>query len=312
MSKIQEALSTGAHKFIFELKKFGPEIGLVSGTAGIAISAIGLYKGIKESKDIWAKVKEEVKRLEEEGADEKDIKATKIAGGVAVAKKVGPSAALAVASTATVFGIHHEMRVENKRLSEAVAQTSLAFNALKKNLKEKLGDEQAEELIYGIRKPNKEEEKAIVEKMEEKGEGPSKEERKTYRISDGEEIAPSPYAVFFDETCTGYTDDADYNKNTLILLQARFNERLKRIGYVYLNEIYEALGVEKTEAGHVMGWRYAPHDPNHEGDNVIDFNMWDIRSRANRRFINGYEPVVLLDFNVDPEPIMHKVYRRKR
>lgn len=311
MSNIQEALSAGLHKLAFGLRKVGPEIGTVAGMAGIAASAIYLYKAVNESKDILAKVKEEVKKLEDEGADEKDIKAVKIAGGVAVAKKVALPAGLAVASSATVLGIHHEMRKENRRLSEVITQTSLAYNALKNELREQLGDEQADELIYGVRKPDKKEIKEIEENSPRKDEI-TDEERKSYRISDGEEITPSPYAVFFDETCNNYTDDPEYNKNTLILLQAQLNERLKRIGYVYLNEVYEKLGVEKTEAGHVMGWRYAPHDPNHEGDNQIDFNMWDIRSRANRRFINGYEPVVLLDFNIDPEPIMHQVYRRKR
>lgn len=311
MSNIQEALSAGLHKVAFGLRKVGPEIGTVAGMAGIAVSAIYLYKAVNESKDILAKVKEEVKKLEDEGADEKDIKAVKIAGGVAVAKKVAIPAGLAVASSATVLGIHHEMRKENRRLSDVITQTSLAYNALKNEIREQLGDEQADELIYGVRKPDKKEIKEIEENSPRKDEI-TDEERKSYRISDGEEITPSPYAVFFDETCNNYSDDPEYNKNTLILLQAQLNERLRRVGYVYLNEVYEKLGVEKTEAGHVMGWRYAPHDPNHEGDNQIDFNMWDIRSRANRRFINGYEPVVLLDFNIDPEPIMHQVYRRKR
>ena len=310
MSNIQEALTTGAHKALFSLRKVAPELATVAGMAGIAVSAIGLYKAVQDSKDILDKVKEEVKHLEETGADPKNIKAVKIAGGIAVAKKVGPSAALAIASSATVLGVQHNMRQENRRLSDAVTQTSLAYNALTKAVKEKLGDEEAEELIYNIRKATDEEVKEIEEQLPEEDRNDG--EPKTYRISDDLEITPSPYAVFFDETCNGYTDDAEFNKNTLILLQARMNERLRRKGYLYLNEVYEALGVEKTEAGHVMGWRYAPHDPNHEGANTVDFNMWDIRSKANRRFINGYEPVVLLDFNVDPEPIMGLVYRRKR
>lgn len=307
----QEALTSGWHKALFEVKKYSPEIGTVVGTVGVAFSAIALYKAVQDSKDIWNKVKDEVKRLEDTGADEKDIKAVKIAGGVAVAKKVAlPSAGL-IASTTCVFGAQHALRKENNRLSEVITSTSIAYNTLKDKLKDKLGVEEAEELIYGIRKPTEEEQKEIEEAAKISGKEFTEEERRSYKVSDGEIITPSPYAVFFDETCNGYTDDPDYNKNTLILLQIRLNERLKRKGYVYLNEVYEALGVEKTEAGHKMGWRYAPHDPNHEGANQIDFNMWDIRSRANRRFINGYEPVVLLDFNVDPEPIDTLVYRRK-
>lgn len=312
MSKLQDALSSGVHKVFFQLRKYSPEIAIVVGTAGVAISSIGLYKAVQDSKDILAKGKDELKRLEESGADEKDIRAAKRATYTAVATKVVPPAAGAVASGVCIFEGHHVVRKENQRLSEVITQTSLAYNALKKSIKDNLGEEEAEKLIYGIRKPTDEEVKEIEEKMSESGKEVKEEERRSYRISDGEEITPSPYARFFDESCNGYTDDPEHNKNTLILLQGRLNERLKRVGYVYLNEVYALLGVEQTEAGHDMGWRYAPHDPNHEGANVIDFNMWDIRSRASRRFINGYEPVILLDFNVDPEPIKSKVYRKKR
>ena len=37
-----------------------------------------------------------------------------------------------------------------------------------------------------------------------------------------------------------------------------------------------------------------------DGDNYVSFGIYDIHAVNNRReFINGYEPSIILDFNVD-------------
>jgi hypothetical protein len=64
-------------------------------------------------------------------------------------------------------------------------------------------------------------------------------------------------------------------------------------GHVFLNEVYDALGIERTKAGSVVGWVMG------EGRaNSIDFGLYDGRERA-RAFVNGYERTIILDFNVD-------------
>jgi hypothetical protein len=73
--------------------------------------------------------------------------------------------------------------------------------------------------------------------------------------------------------------------------QNYFNQQLKARGHVFLNEIYDAIGLERSKAGTIVGW---VTDGN--GDGYIDFGMFE---DASRRFINGIEPSILLDFNVD-------------
>ena len=75
------------------------------------------------------------------------------------------------------------------------------------------------------------------------------------------------------------------------------NERLKRNGFLTLNEVYECLDLPKTTAGMVAGWIYDEDHP--VGDNKVLFNLDDGTSEATRRFMNGLEPIVLLDFNID-------------
>ena len=57
------------------------------------------------------------------------------------------------------------------------------------------------------------------------------------------------------------------------------------------------LGAKRTKAGQRVGWVYDEEHP--VGDNYVDFGMFDVRREKARDFINGYEKVIVLDFNVD-------------
>ena len=80
-------------------------------------------------------------------------------------------------------------------------------------------------------------------------------------------------------------------------IELESNEQLMKKGHLYLNEVYDLLGIEKTNAGRVVGWMYDEKNPT--GDNLVDFGMYDSSNERKRMFINGYERSILLDFNVD-------------
>lgn len=104
----------------------------------------------------------------------------------------------------------------------------------------------------------------------------------------------SDYARFFDEGCVGWTKDAEYNLMFLIQQQRYANDMLRVKGHLFLNDVYEMLDIPKSKAGQVVGWVYNEKNP--IGYNFVDFGL---NLKRNSDFINGYENVVLLDFNVD-------------
>ncbi len=105
----------------------------------------------------------------------------------------------------------------------------------------------------------------------------------------------SQYARFFDESCTGWTKDAEYNLLFLKQQQANATSLLEKKGFLFLNEVYEMLGIPFSKEGQLVGWIYNKDNP--IGDNYVDFGLYDIS--RNRGFVNGFERSVLLDFNVD-------------
>lgn len=104
----------------------------------------------------------------------------------------------------------------------------------------------------------------------------------------------SPYAVFFDETSAAWTKNPEFNKLFLLRQQDFANEKLRHRGYLFLNEVYDMLGLPRTRAGQLVGWTHDEKNPC--GDNYVDFGIFGVR---NSNFINGFEKSVLLDFNVD-------------
>ena len=88
--------------------------------------------------------------------------------------------------------------------------------------------------------------------------------------------------------------DSEYNLMFLRRQQDYANEVLKCKGYLFLNDVYAMLGIPKTKAGQVVGWKW-----NSDGDNYVDFGIYDVTDERKRAFVNGYERNILLDFNVD-------------
>ena len=102
------------------------------------------------------------------------------------------------------------------------------------------------------------------------------------------------YARFFNEMCPTWTTNPEYNLMFLKTQERHATDKLRANGYLFLNDVYDMLGMPRTKAGQVVGWIYDENNP--YGDNYIDFNIY---AEHNANFVNGYERTALLDFNVD-------------
>ena len=105
----------------------------------------------------------------------------------------------------------------------------------------------------------------------------------------------SEYARVFDIACRGWTNDPEKNMFFIKQVQEYTNVRLQNEGYLFLNDVYDMLGLPRTRAGQCVGWVYDEKNP--IGDNYIDFGIYNFDK--NKEFINGYTPNALLDFNID-------------
>ena len=115
---------------------------------------------------------------------------------------------------------------------------------------------------------------------------------------------PSDYARYFAYGEAAAAEPSEeYNIFFLKAQQELANHMLMAKGFLFLNDVYEMLGIEKSLAGQAVGWVYDRHADDH-GDNYVDFGIQEVyRKRSNDP--GDYEKVFLLDFNVDGSILEH-------
>ena len=222
---------------------------------------------------------------------EKDKKIVKVQTAVKVAKLYAHAVAIGMVSIGAIFASNNIMRKRNVALGAAYATVDRAFKDYRNRVVDRFGEELDKELRYNLKT------KEVKETVEDEN-GKKKTVKRNIKYMDS--AMPSEFAVIYDDGCAGWTKDPEDNKFFLIQQQRYANERLKRRGYLSLNEVYELLGFPSTKAGQVVGWLYDCKDPNYKGDNFVDFGLYNVDCEPNRDFVNGYERNIILDFNVAP------------
>ena len=297
MSKLTRTLNRVGLK----LKKHSPEILVVTGVVGTVASAVMACKATTKIDEVLAETKDNVEKtkdyVEKKGFSEKyteedykkDLTIFYAKGGLELVKLYAPSVALGALSITAILSGHNVLRKRNVALAAAYATVEKGFKEYRGRVVERFGEELDRELKYNI-KAKEVEETTVDEKT-----GEEKVTKKTVNVADPNNY--STYARFFDDGCTGWTKDPEYNLMFLKNQQRYANDLLKSRGHLFLNEVYDMLGIPRTKAGQVVGWIYDEEYPN--GDNFVDFGIYDLYNEKARDFVNGYEKTILLDFNVD-------------
>lgn len=281
----------------FKIKKYSPEILLAAGVVGVAASAVMACKASTKASQIMEETNknlETIKKCKDENEEDvyseadyrKDLTITYTQTVTKFVKLYGPSVLIGTTSIFCILASHGLMRKRNVAISAAYATLNKGFSDYRKRAVEKFGEKVDKELRYGI--STEEVEETITDEK-----GKEKKVKKTVEIVEANEH--SPYAKFFDSASREWNKDPEVNLMFLRAQEKYANDILRSRGYLFLNEVYDMLDIPRTKEGQIVGW---VNDP--EGmisDGYVDFGIYE--TNRTERFVNGYEPVVLLDFNVD-------------
>lgn len=285
-----------------ELKaiKHSPEILAGVGVVGVVGSLVMACKATTKLSDILDESKEQLDKIKEVAADpayeekysqddaKKDTTITYVQTAMKVTKLYAPSVILCAGSLGCLLASNNILKKRNAALSAAYMTVDKSFKEYRKRVADRFGEEVEKEIRYNIKAEE-------ITKVDEDG----NEVTETIKVMDGTDDpnSYSDYARFFDESCAAWQNDAEYNLTFLKAQQQYANDLLKAKGRLFLNEVYRMLGIDETKAGQVVGWVYNPDNPT--GDNFVDFGIYNMQRERVRAFVNGYEPNILLDFNVD-------------
>lgn len=282
------------------IQKHSPEILAGVGVIGTVTSAVMACKATLKLNDILDDCKETRNKIKEVAGNpkyeneytpedvKKDITINYTQTAVKIAKLYAPAVILGSASLGCLLASNDILRKRNAALSAAYMTVDKSFKEYRGRVAERFGEEVEKEIRYNI----KAQEIETVVANEDGSETVVMEEAKVMDPN-----LYSDYAKFFDEANPNWQNDPEYNLMFLKSQQQYANDLLKARGRLFLNEVYDMLGIDRTKAGQVVGWTYNPNNPT--GDNFVDFGIYDMSKERVRAFVNGYETNILLDFNVD-------------
>ena len=295
-----QGVTRSVKKFGLKMKKSSPEIFVVAGVVGVVVSAVMACRATMKIDSVLKEAEENKEKIqnyvESKGFTDtysqedyqRDLAMVKIQTGVSVAKLYAPSVLLGAVSIASILSGHNILKKRNAAIGAAYAAVEKGFKDYRSRVIERFGEQVDKELKYNIQ--SKKFEETITDEN-----GKEKKAKTTVEIADPN--THSEYARFFDDGCKGWEKDSEYNLMFLRSCQQYANDKLKADGYLFLNDVYDMLGIPRSKAGQIVGWVYDPKNP--IGDNYVDFGIYDINREKNRDFVNGYERTILLDFNVD-------------
>lgn len=273
------------------LKKHAPDILLGLGLVGMVGVAVEAVKAGKKHEQVRERVERTIHHEVENLNASMDMNSVEykqelgkvyIQAGMSWAKLYGPMVALQTASFVALVAAHMQNK---KRIGSLVAAYSVvdqAFKSYRGRVVEKLGEEKDAEFMYG--KP----ERRTYEELDENG-NTQKVKGKKYKLQ-----GASAYAAYFDEYSLVYRRDPALNQFALLAIQSMMNDKLQAEGHVFLNEVWDELGIPRTPEGQLVGW--VKDIEGREADGYIDFGLY---SPMNEDFMRGLDDVAIIDPNVD-------------
>lgn len=281
------------------IKKHSPEILVAAGIGTGIVATIVACKQTIKANDIVAEARKSLQNIEDvkelaanneveytEENEQEDRKTIGMQVAVGMVKTYALPVGLGVLSITCILAGHHILKKRNAALAAAYSALSTDFMNYRKRVVDKYGKDVDFMLKNGLEK------QIIANRVVDPETGEVKETKEEVLTYEGDKL--SQYARVFDEVgSTQWTPSADHNRAFLLMEQNYFNERIRTRGYIFLNEVYERLGFRPTKAGSVVGWVYQNAD--YEG---IDFGIFTAHTQKAAEFLEGTEPSIILDFNV--------------
>lgn len=287
LNTIKTLVTSKAARQVLKVQKHSPILLFSAGVIGVVGTVIlasratlKLEEVLEEGQRNLAKVQILIHQDYSEEDRKKDLGLCYLKMTVNVAKLYAPAVLVGAASIAALTGAHVVLSRRNMGLTAAYAAVDQAYKEYRRRVIGEYGEDKDREFRYGV---------TSRDIVEDTPEGPVVTQLKSFDPN-----VFSPYARFFDELNPNWSRTPEYNLLFLRCQQNYANDLLHSRGHLFLNEVYDMLGAERSRAGAVVGWVISKN-----GDNFVDFGIFNGKNPKAIDFVNGQEGAILLDFNVD-------------
>lgn len=301
LSKVSTSAAKFAGKAEFTIKKNSPEILLGAGIVGFVGTIVLACRATCRADEVLEFHRKKIKDINDakEIADadpegemsydieiyrqDKAIRYLKTTGSLA--KLYAPTVAVGTLSLACILTSRNIMQKRYLGVVAAYNGLSAAFEEYRKRVRDEYGEGLDKHFRYGTTY----DELPVYDENGKK----TKEKEQVEKTETGMVIPNDDSCRFFDSSNPNWDKNPTFSMMWLRGQQNILNDILHTRGHVFLNEVYDALGFPHTPQGAVLGWIDG------EGDNCIDFGLYDQNKENVRRFVNGVDNVIMLEFNHD-------------
>lgn len=306
------------NRALTSVRKSSPELLVVAGTLSFFATLFAMHKTTLKTKDIVDGVNEELelinntKEIHEVNGEElieytdedraEDIRIVKKHAAGKVIKAALPTVLLAAATISCFWGADYIRKQRHAALFAAAEMTLKSYNSYRNGVIEKYGKEVDNELKYKLFNDT-----VDIEEYNEESGKTKKVKKKIKRTNyDGY----SDFARMFDENNDLFQKNVNvngkepsygvYNLKQVTDLEREANEKLRKNGFLTINEVYDMLHFEKTIAGRDAGWIWDINDPTCVEGSHISFGILGNKSEEDiRAILIGIDSSFILDFNID-------------
>lgn len=274
---ISPAITQTVSRTLLKARKHSPLIMTVAGVAGLvgagilaARATLKLEATVDAGQEAIADTKDLIERQEK---PQNELTRTLVKNAVSVGKLYWMPVTLGGVSIVLILSGHRILSQRNAALAVAYKGLETAFNNYRARVVEAYGADVDQDFRLGVR----------TEEI--KGADGKKQKQLTVN-----EEAIGDYIFDFGPENGNWVPNHDHNMFFLTSQQTVANDLLRARGHLFLSEVLDMLGIERTPASIVTGWLWDPEHEKGAGDNFIDFGIKDMWQT------NGF---ILLDFNVD-------------
>lgn len=290
------SITTAFYTGVARISKHAPTILSITASAGVIATGYLAWKAGTRFEDVegrdWDRRKECLRNADT--IPDEDVpkieRKNRILFILDTVRTVAPAA---IVGAATITMIYFSNSISKKRLAAmgaAYATLQTAFDGYKRTMVEALGKESVEKILKP-KLPNVGKSAEEILSSDNKSDAANVADAVVNSLK-----ALSPYArIIAEESSTCWDPNEDYTSQNLAAVQLWANRRLERKGHLFLNEVFDQLGLSRTREGAVVGWL-----KNGEGDGYVSFGDFDASIyRVPSDDYTRVDSNFIVDFNVD-------------
>ena len=304
-SKVGAAIKAAAGNGLLFAKAHAPEILVGSGIVGFGVTVVGACNATVKAKEAMDTRDDFVSQLDEafekgqitEKVHETNSKALKRQCKKQLIRAYAPVATTGVVSVILVLAGYRMINGRLVMTAAAYKTLEAGFDRYRTNVKEEFGDEVDWRMLNSIKPEtlkaaNEEREiNRAIEADNKKKKLHQKKKRDAYQ-----EIYSQIFDQYSDRWRRSWTPDQVFQY--LWQKQREANDLLRIRKHVFLNEVYDLLGLPRTPEGAVVGWIITKSNPN----SAVSFGIDDIPESKRREILSAErneDISIRLNFNPD-------------